>query len=53
MFRIIKTGNQPIWSGGVDPNAEFEPGQIAQLTIVGDKVICVPREEDEDSEDKE
>jgi len=53
MFRIVKIGNEPIWCSGVDENAEFEPGQIAQLTLVGNEVICVPREKDEDNEDKE
>jgi len=43
MFRIINTKNQPIWTGGVDPDVEFEP--IAQLTIVGGKIIYATEED--------
>ena len=40
MLRIVQSGNALPFSFPVDPNAEFEPGQIAQLTIIGNQVVC-------------
>ncbi len=40
MFRIVQAGNALPFSFPVDPNAEFEPGQIAQLTLSGNQVVC-------------
>lgn len=40
MFRIVQSGNALPFSFPVDPNAEFEPGQIAQLTLIGNQVVC-------------
>lgn len=40
MFRIVQSGNAlpTIWP--VDPNAEFQPGQIAQLGVMGNNIVC-------------
>lgn len=40
MLRVIQTGNSLPFSYIVDPSAEFEPGQIAQLTVNGNQVCC-------------
>ena len=40
MLRIIQSGNALPISFAVDPNAQFEPGQIAQLTVVGNQITC-------------
>lgn len=40
MFRIISTGNSIPYSFPVDPNAEFEPGQIGQLGLLGNQIVC-------------
>jgi hypothetical protein len=40
MLRIVQVGNTLPFSYPVDPNAEFQPGQIAQLTIMGNQVVC-------------
>lgn len=40
MLRIIQSGNSLPFSFIVDPNAEFQPGQIAQLNIMGNQVVC-------------
>lgn len=40
MLRIVQTGNALPFSFIVDPSAEFEPGMVAQLTIVGNQVVC-------------
>lgn len=40
MFRIIYEGNTKPFSFPVDPSAEFQAGQIAQLTVVGNNVVC-------------
>lgn len=39
-LQIIQTGNSMPFSFPVDPSAEFEPGQIAQLTIMGNQIVC-------------
>jgi len=40
MFRIIQVGNALPFSFPVDPSAEFEPGQVAQLTLSGNQIVC-------------
>lgn len=39
MLRILNSGGQPAqWP--VDPNAEFQAGQIAQLNVYGNNITC-------------
>lgn len=40
MFRLVQVSNALPFSFPVDPSAEFEPGQIAQLTLLGNQVVC-------------
>lgn len=40
MLRITQVGNTLPFSFPVDPNAEFQPGQIAQLNVMGNQVVC-------------
>lgn len=40
MFRIVQAGNSLPTSYPVDPNAEFEPGMIAQLGVIGNNIVC-------------
>ena len=40
MFRLIHSGNALPTSWICDPAAEFQPGQIAQLTIIGNQVMA-------------
>lgn len=40
MLRLIQTGNSLPFSFPVDPNSEFQPGQIAQLTVSGNQIVC-------------
>jgi hypothetical protein len=40
MFRVIQTGNSQPFSFPVDPSAEFLPGQMAQLNVMGNNVVC-------------
>lgn len=40
MFRIVQTGNSLPYSWPVDPSAEFQPGQCAQLTAIGNQVMA-------------
>ncbi|HVI41791.1 MAG TPA: hypothetical protein VM577_14155 [Anaerovoracaceae bacterium] len=40
MLRIVQVGNTLPFSFPVDPNAEFQPGQIAQLSVMGNQVVC-------------
>lgn len=40
MLRLIQTGNSLPFVFSVDPNSEFEPGQVAQLTLIGNQVVC-------------
>ena len=40
MFRLIQIGNSIPFSFPVDPNAEFEPGMVAQLNLIGNQVVC-------------
>ncbi len=39
-LRIIQTGNSLPYSYPVDPTAEFQPGQIAQLGSLGNQIVC-------------
>lgn len=39
-FRLIQTGNSQPFSFPVDPSSEFQPGQVAQLTVMGNNVVC-------------
>ena len=49
MFRIVPYPGHPDYerhiqiaeSVAVDPNAEFEPGMIEQLAVVGNKIIGI------------
>jgi hypothetical protein len=40
MLRIVHAGNSLPASWPLDPTAEFEPGMIAQLKIIGNDIIC-------------
>lgn len=40
MLRLIQSGNSLPFSFPVDPNAEFQPGQIAQLNVMGNQIVC-------------
>lgn len=40
MLRIVQAGNSLPFSWPVDPSAEFQPGQIAQLTVIGNQVLA-------------
>jgi hypothetical protein len=40
MLRIHQAGNALPYSFACDPNAEFQPGQLAQLTLFGNNVVC-------------
>jgi hypothetical protein len=40
MLRIVQIGNSQPFSFIVDPSAEFQPGQAAQLTTLGNQVVC-------------
>lgn len=40
MLRILQSGNSLPYSFIVDPNAEFQPGQIAQLNLMGNQIVC-------------
>jgi hypothetical protein len=40
MMRIVQSGNSLPFSFPVDPSAEFQPGQIAQLAVMGNQVVC-------------
>jgi hypothetical protein len=39
MLRLIATGNSLPYSVPVDPSAEFEPGCVGQLTVIGNQVL--------------
>lgn len=39
-MRLIQVGNSLPFSFPVDPNSEFQPGQIAQLNVMGNQVVC-------------
>lgn len=40
MLRIIQVGNSLPVFYAVDPTATFQPGQIAQLKVLGNEVVC-------------
>lgn len=40
MLRIVQTGNSLPFSWPVDPNANFQPGQVAQLKSFGNNIVC-------------
>lgn len=40
MFRIVQIGQTLPYSWPVDPSAEFEPGQIAQLKALGNQIVA-------------
>lgn len=40
MLRLVQVGNALPMSWIVDPSAEFMPGQIAQLTTMGNNIVC-------------
>lgn len=40
MLRLIQIGGSMPFSFPVDPSAEFQPGQIAQLTTYGNQTVC-------------
>lgn len=40
MLRIIYEGNATPYSFPVDPSSEFQPGQIGQLTLLGNNIVC-------------
>lgn len=40
MFRILQSGNGLPASFIVDPSAQFEPGDIAELTVLGNQIVA-------------
>lgn len=40
MLRLVQVCNSIPFTFPVDPNAEFQPGMIAQLTVMGNNVVC-------------
>ena len=40
MLRLIQIGNTLPLSFPVDPSATFQPGQIAQLKVIGNEIVC-------------
>lgn len=40
MFKIVQSGNSIPVSYPVDLNAEFEPGMIGQLGVMGNNIVC-------------
>jgi len=40
MLRLIQVGNSLPFSYPVDPSSEFQPGMIAQLSVLGNNVVC-------------
>src|SRR5260221_2287271 len=40
MFRILQSGNSLPYSWPVDRTAEFQPGQISSLTVIGNQVMA-------------
>lgn len=39
MLRLVATGNSLPFSYPVDPSAEFEPGMVGQLTVMGNQIV--------------
>lgn len=40
MLRLIQVGNTLPLSFPVDPTSTFQPGQIAQLKVIGNEIVC-------------
>lgn len=40
MLRIVQAGNSLPFSWPCDPSAEFEPGMLGQLTVIGNQVMA-------------
>src|SRR5579864_3329029 len=40
MLRLVQVGNTLPVSFIVDPSAEFQPGQVAELTVIGNQVMA-------------
>ncbi len=40
MLRLIQVGNSLPASFIIDPSAEFQPGQIAELTVIGNQIMA-------------
>lgn len=40
MLRLIQISNSLPFSWPCDPNAQFQPGQIAQLVLMGNQIVC-------------
>lgn len=40
MLRLVQVSNTLPANFIVDPSAEFQPGQIAELTVIGNQVMC-------------
>jgi hypothetical protein len=40
VLRLIQVGNTLPYSYPVDPTSTFQPGQIAQLKVIGNEVVC-------------
>jgi hypothetical protein len=40
MLRLVQVGNTLPVNFICDPSAEFQPGQIAELTVIGNQVMC-------------
>lgn len=47
MLRILWRPGDPVYDSGLDPNATFEPGQIEELTVLGNQVVLKTKEEKE------
>lgn len=47
MFKIVQAPVGGDWGFKVDPNAEFEPGTIKQLSVVGVVVVEKPEKPEE------
>lgn len=40
MLRLIQVGNTLPLSYPVDPTSTFQPGQVAQLKVIGNEIVC-------------
>ena len=40
MLRLIQVGNTMPLSFPVDPTSTFQPGQVAQLKVIGNEIVC-------------
>ena len=39
-LKLIQIGNTLPVSFPVDPTSEFQPGQVAQLKVIGNEIVC-------------